>query len=102
MIGSCLFSKPRGRAEQLGGGGEIYFGHFQSLHLGWKPFLNVDAVQGAFMQSGKVHLIFADELKLRRSGADLPANFFDCLTHRKYRFPVKEFGKKITNLKVKI
>ena len=98
MIGSCLLSKPSGRAEELGGGVEVYFGHFQSLRLGWQPFLNVDATQRAFMMSGKVHHILADVLQMRRSGPDLPPNFFDRVGDHDFR----EFGKKIATLKVKI
>ena len=100
MIGSCLLTKPSGRAEDLGGGVEVYFGHFQSLRLGWQPFLNVDATQRAFMMSGKVHLILAEVyaklLPLRGSGPELPPAFFDNLRDNDYY----EFGKKIANLKV--
>ena len=96
MIGSCLLTKPSGRSEYLGGGVEVYFGHFQSLRLGWKPFLNVDATQRAFMMSGKVHHILADSLQMRCNGADFPPNFFDNLSQNDYR----DFGKKIATLKV--
>ena len=96
MIGSCLLSRPSGRAEELGGGVEVYFGHFQSLRLGWQPFLNVDATQRAFMMSGKVHHILADFLQMDRSGSDLPPNFFDHVGDYKYR----EFHKMIATLKV--
>ena len=98
MIGSCLVSKPSGRAEELGGGAEVYFGHFQSLRLGWQPFLNVDATQRAFAMSGKVHYILADVLQLRRNSPDLPPNFFDRVTEYDYR----DFGRKIAALKVKM
>ena len=96
MLGSCLLTKPSGRAENLGGGVEVYFGHFQSLRLGWQPFLNVDATQRAFMMSGKVHFILAEALQMRGSGPDLPPNFFDNLRDNDYR----DFGKKIATLKV--
>ena len=101
MIGSCLLTKPKsGRAVNLGGGAEVYFGHFQSLRLGWQPFLNIDATQRAFMMSGKVHLIlaevFAKTLPLRGSGPELPPTFFDNLRDYDYR----DFGKKIATLKV--
>ena len=97
MIGSCLLSKPSGRAEELGGGVEVYFGHFQSLRLGWKPFLNVDATQRAFMMSGKVHHILAQVLQMR-PGPDMPPNFFDRVGDHEYR----DFGRKIATLKVKL
>ena len=97
MIGSCLLSKPSGRAEELGGGVEVYFGHFQSLRLGWQPFLNVDASQRAFMMSDKVHFILAQVLQLR-TGPDMPPNFFDRVVDREYQ----DFGRKIATLKVKL
>ena len=97
MLGSCLLTKPNGgRVENLGGGVEVYFGHFQSLRLGWQSFLNVDATQRAFMMSGKVHVILAEALQMGGSGADLPPNFFDNLRENDYR----DFGKKIATLKV--
>ena len=96
MIGSCLLTKPSGRAEDLGGGVEVYFGHFQSLRLGWQPFLNVDATQRAFMMSGKVHHILADSLQMRRNGPDLPPNFFDRVNDHEFR----DFSRKIATLKV--
>lgn len=87
MIGSCLLSKPSGRAEELGGGVEVWFGHFQSLRLGWQPFLNVDATQRAFLKSGKVHLIMADMTRSRVG---------ETLNDRDYM----DFSKKIATLKV--
>ncbi|XP_059352742.1 protein argonaute-2-like [Daphnia carinata] len=87
MLGSCLLSKPTGRAHELGGGVEVWFGHFQSIRLGWKPFLNVDATQRAFMKSGKVHLIMA-EMFNTRTGEEL------------YDRDYMDFSKKIATLKV--
>lgn len=87
MLGSCLLSKPIGRAEELGGGVEVWFGHFQSLRLGWQPFMNVDATQRAFLKSGKVHLIMADMLRSRPG---------EILNDRDYQ----DFSKKIATLKV--
>lgn len=89
MLGSCLLSKPTGRPHDLGGGVEVWFGHFQSLRVGWKPFLNVDATQRAFMKSGKVHMIMA-EIFNTRPGEQL-----------RYDSDYVEFGKKIATLKVK-
>lgn len=88
MLGSCLLSKPTGRPQELGGGVEVWFGHFQSLRLGWKPFLNVDATQRAFLKSGKVHLIMA-EMFNTRPGEEL------------YDRDYMDFSKKIATLKVK-
>ncbi len=87
MLGSCLLSKPVGRSEDLGGGVEVWFGHFQSLRLGWKPFLNVDATQRAFLKSGLVHVIMADMFRARPG---------DRLDDRDYG----DFHKKIATLKV--
>uniref|UniRef100_A0A0P5QUR0 Argonaute-2 n=1 Tax=Daphnia magna TaxID=35525 RepID=A0A0P5QUR0_9CRUS len=87
MLGSCLLSKPTGRPQELGGGVEVWFGHFQSLRLGWKPFLNVDATQRAFLKSGKVHLIMA-EMFNTRPGEEL------------YDRDYMDFSKKIATLKV--
>ncbi|XP_046635455.1 protein argonaute-2-like isoform X1 [Daphnia pulicaria] len=88
MLGSCLLSKPvAGRSEELGGGVEVWFGHFQSLRLGWKPFLNVDATQRAFMKSGLVHEIMANMFRARPG---------DRLKERDY----KDFHKTIATLKV--
>ena len=41
VIGTNIISK--GRAYDLGGGVEAWFGHFQSLRLAWKPFVVIDA-----------------------------------------------------------
>jgi hypothetical protein len=88
MLGSCLLSKPvAGRNKELGGGVEVWFGHFQSLRLGWKPFLNVDATQRAFMKSGLVHEIMANMFRARPG---------DRLNDRNY----KDFHKTIATLKV--
>ncbi len=87
MLGSCLLSKPVGRSEDLGGGVEVWFGHFQSLRLGWKPFLNVDATQRAFMKSGLVHEIMA---AMFRAGVGERLNDHD----------YGDFHKKIATLKV--
>lgn len=87
MLGSCLLNKPTGRAEDLGGGVEVWFGHFQSLRLGWRPFLNVDASQRAFLKSGKVHVIMAEMYRTRVG---------EQLNDRDYI----DFGRKIATLKV--
>ena len=87
MLGSCLLSQPVGKSEDLGGGVEVWFGHFQSLRLGWKPFLNVDATQRAFLKSGKVHEIMADMYRTRIG---------ERLDDRDYG----DFHKKIATLKV--
>jgi hypothetical protein len=87
MLGSCLLSKPVGRSEEIGGGVEVWFGHFQSLRLGWKPFLNVDVTQRAFLKSGKVHDIMAEMYGIRTG---------DRLDDRAN----KDFSQKIANLKV--
>lgn len=87
MLGSCLLTKPTGSARELGGGVEVWFGHFQSLRLGWKPFLNVDATQRAFLKSGKVHVIMADMSRTRIG---------DTLDQWGYA----DFSKKIATLKV--
>ena len=89
MLGSCLLSKPTGRAAELGGGVEVWFGHFQSLRLGWKTFLNVDATQRAFLKSGKVHIIMADMTRTRIGEA------LD-------QYGYADFSKKIATLKVKL
>ena len=89
MLGSCLLSRPSGRAEDLGGGVEVWFGHFQSLRLGWQPFLNVDATQRAFVKSGKVHELMAEMFR---------ANVGQPLGDRDYY----DFSKKIATLKVKL
>ena len=73
IIGRNLLKEPeKGHAEDLGGGVELWFGHFQSLRLGWKPFLNVDSSQRAFLKSGLVHEIMADMFNLR-VGANVTA-----------------------------
>jgi len=65
MLENSLFSNPVGRSKDLGGGVEVWFRHFQSLRLGWKPFPNVDSTQRAFMKSRKVHEIMADMFNTR-------------------------------------
>lgn len=89
MLGSCILSQPMaGRAVTLGDGVDVWFGHFQSLRLGWKPFLNVDATQRAFIKSGKVHEIMADMFR-SRPGERL-----------RNKWDEEDFGKKIAMLKV--
>lgn len=87
ILGSCLFNKLTGRAEVLDGGVEVWFGHFQSLRLGWQLFLNVDVTQRAFLKSGKVHMIMAEMFKKRPGEAMGSRDYMD-------------FSKKIANLKV--
>lgn len=76
-----------GRAVNLGGGLEVWTGHFQSLRLGWRPFLNVDSTQSVIVKTGKVHEIMAEMCKSRIG---------ESLTERQYY----DFGKKIATLKV--
>jgi len=87
-IENTLVSKELGKPVDLGGGVEVWFGHFQSLRLGWKPFLNVDATQRAFMKSGLVHEIMADMYRT------------DIGKHLPYDWQYTEFSKKIASLKV--
>ena len=89
-VGPSLVSKHPNGPVDLGGGVEVWFGHFQSLRLGWKPFLNVDATQKAFLKSGQVHAIMADMCRTR-IGEELRSA-------QQYA----EFGKKITGIKVTI
>ena len=65
VIGSSLMSKDMGQPFDLGGGVEAWFGHFQSLRLGWKPFMIIDASQRAFVKGGAVHDMFAQECGFR-------------------------------------
>lgn len=89
MLGSCILSQPMaGRAVSLGDGVDVWFGHFQSLRLGWKPFLNVDATQRAFLKSGKVHEIMADLFRMRLG------------ERLRNKWDEEEFSKKIATLKV--
>ena len=75
IIGQSLMKPPEGgRVEDLGGGVEMWFGHFQSLRLGWKPFLNVDSTQRAFLKShGRVHEIMAETYRSQIGAALTPA-----------------------------
>ena len=83
QLGACILQQPLpGRSVPLEGGVEVWFGHFQSLRLAWKPFLNVDATQRAFLMSGKVQDIMEEMLKSR------------------VVLNQEEFGKKIALLKV--
>ena len=83
QLGACILQQPLpGRSVPLEGGVEVWFGHFQSLRLAWKPFLNVDATQRAFLMSGKVQDIMEEMLKAR------------------VVLNQEEFGKKIALLKV--
>ena len=59
VINDSMFSKPLGKTEDLGGGIVAGFGHFQSLRIGFNPFLNVDTTQCAFLKSGKLHELMA-------------------------------------------
>jgi len=83
QLGACILQQPApGRSVPLEGGVEVWFGHFQSLRLAWKPFLNVDATQRAFLMSGKVQDIMEEMLRAR------------------VVLNQEEFGKKIALLKV--
>ena len=87
IIGSCLLSKEINKPVDLGGGVEVWFGHFQSLRIGWKPFLIVDASQKAFVKPGPVHEWMADMFRSRPGAA---------LSDNEYR----DFGRKIATLKI--
>lgn len=87
LVDSCLLSQPNGRITELGNGVELWFGHFQSLRLGWKAFLNVDATQKAFFKSGPLHEIMAS-MTDSRPGVKLDERAYS------------EFGRKITTLKI--
>ena len=76
-----------GKPHDLGGGVEAWFGHFQSLRLGWKTFLIVDASQRAFVKPGPVHQWMADVFHTRLG---------EPLRDRDY----KDFSKKIATLRV--
>ena len=82
-----MLSKSSGRATDLGNGVEVWFGHFQSLRLGWQTFLNVDATQKAFLRSGPVHEIMASMMNSKTG---------EKLDEAAYR----EFSKKLATLKV--
>lgn len=88
LIGNCLLSIPRDQKTLLNGGVEVYFGHFQSLRLGWGPFLNVNCTQRAFYESGKVHVVMA---RIFGTKVGETPRHWDLTT----------FKKMITNLKVK-
>jgi hypothetical protein len=55
-----MISKNSGNFEDLGSGVEIWSGHFQSLHIGCNPYLNVDVGQKAILKSVKVHELMAN------------------------------------------
>ena len=77
LLSSIILSEPyAGRSVELAGGLEVWFGHFQSLQVAWKPF------QKAFAMSGKVHEILDQMLK-------------DGSVRNE-----QEFGRKIATLKV--
>lgn len=55
IFASILLSEPQpGKAISLGNGLEMWAGHFQSLRLGWKPFLIVNATQRSVVKAGPV------------------------------------------------
>ena len=60
VIGRNYFpeSSLQGRCVDLPGGKSIWFGHFQSVNIGWKPFLNVDvANKPAVKQNGMIQFM---------------------------------------------
>ena len=52
VIGRNYFpeSSMQGRCVELPGGKSIWFGHFQSVNIGWKPFINVDVANKPAVQ----------------------------------------------------
>lgn len=52
-LGRSFFpdNKMPGRSVDLPGGKSIWFGLFQSVSIGWKPFLNVDMANKPAVQS---------------------------------------------------
>jgi PAZ domain/Argonaute linker 1 domain len=80
-------SKEINRPVDVGGGVEVWFGHSQSVRIGWKPLLIVDASQRAFVKPGPVHEWMAEIFNSPVGSA---------LEQHKY----KEFEKKIVTLKV--
>lgn len=90
-IGHCLLSKTslgQNGPVDIGGGVEVWFGHFQSVNIGWKKlFLNVDAAQRAFVKGGPVYKWMYEVLGKREN---LPLSEVD----------IRKFSKKIATLKV--
>ena len=85
-IGRSLLVKDIGKQQDLGGGVEAWFGHFQSLLLGRKTFFIVHASQRAFVKPGPVHQLIAIVFH-PRVGEPLRDNY-------------KNFSKKIVTPKV--
>ena len=85
---SWCFDTASGRRVELGGGVEIWHGYFQSLRLGWEPYLNVDATQRAFFMPIRLHEIMA---KYNYSQVDQPF---------RNDGQAKDFGRKIAGVKV--
>ena len=52
VIGRNYFpeSSMSGRCVDLPGGKSVWFGHFQSVNIGWKPFINVDVANKPAVQ----------------------------------------------------
>ena len=89
MLDRCVLTMPAsGRRVELGGGVEIWHGYFQSLRLGWEPYLNVDATQRAFFMPIKLHEMMA---KCNSSQVGQPF---------RNDGQARDFGRKIAGVKV--
>nr|XP_022904421.1 protein argonaute-2-like isoform X1 [Onthophagus taurus]XP_022904423.1 protein argonaute-2-like isoform X2 [Onthophagus taurus] len=62
-VGRSFFNTPSGSMIKLGDGTELYNGFYQSVTIGWKPFLNLDIVHKAFPLAINVIDFIEDVLK---------------------------------------
>ena len=67
VIGRNYFpeSSMTGRSVDLPGGKSVWFGHFQAVNIGWKPFINVDVANKPAVKQN--HLIAFMDLVLSNS-----------------------------------
>ena len=70
VIGRNYFpeSSMPGSYVELPGGKSIWFGHFQAVNIGWKPFINVDVANKPAVQQNDMISFMKSVLSKRHYG----------------------------------
>ncbi|XP_077287385.1 protein argonaute-2-like isoform X2 [Arctopsyche grandis] len=108
-VGRSFYSRPNEEVYSLGGGLDLWYGHFQSAILGWKPYLNIDVAHKGFSKEQTV-LKLIDELDTNYNNRCLQSGRIDretLMTLRRfirnlkiiYQIPNQAASKRICNVK---
>ena len=80
VIGRNYFpeSSMPGRSVDLPGGKSVWFGHFQSVNIGWKPFINVDVANKPAVKQNDLIAFMGLVLSSFRYRSDNKLMHYDC------------------------